>query len=589
MVNLIQLFPPYLIIFTLVFVIFPTIIVWGIRVKLYHHLADASQKVTRLLTRNPHGQQPLIVRKLEDRFRRASLHLEYVNTSALLDGIYSEETFSFLSYSLRCEQWDYFSRILPNLLLTFGLLGTFLGITLNLNDIGWIIHKGSIDNSNLVGHLQKPLQNMGIAFFTSLIALSFSSFLTLINLKYNTGLAKNKLVNSLEDYLDNVFHPTIEGNTRLDKSVNRMVEQQNEFLTRFHENVTKAVESSLGRVAQQIADGNKESALLAKQVYERLTEACGTLANGATTFQLSTYILEQQIQRAIEITDSVKETSQKLESSALIFQAASEKIEQSKFSDNLENLTSSLAATQEKFTESTALFNKNISKMIEGNKKTNNLAEQVYLSFEDSTTKIQDSALVFLEASEKIEQSQFADNLFSATQGLMTTYGQFSEAISDLTNSIKPMTSFRQDLQSSIYKIVNLESQISDINKNLVNFIQLNQKQLESGTNNFHSFSDKLLQSIESFETFQETLSTDIQNLGNNISDSLNNLINIKNDENQQILQTIEIYLKDLSIINSKLSNLVDAVSQNNKQILEKQYQILEETIKFNNKRGLFV
>ncbi|WP_107669110.1 hypothetical protein [Cyanothece sp. BG0011] len=148
------------------------------------------------------------------------------------------------------KKWDYFCRIFPNLLLAFGLFGTFLGITRNLYSLNETISNIGVEADNFIDQFQIPLQNMGIAFISSLIALACSSLLTLINLRCNTTSAKYALISSLEDYLDNILQPTIEGKTRLDKAINRMVDQQNEFLTRFHENVTQAVKSSLGSVAR---------------------------------------------------------------------------------------------------------------------------------------------------------------------------------------------------------------------------------------------------------------------------------------------------------------------------------------------------
>ncbi|MFM7790525.1 MAG: methyl-accepting chemotaxis protein, partial [Microcystis panniformis] len=163
------------------------------------------------------------------------------------------------SKSLSCEKWDYFVRVLPNLLLAFGLLGTFFGITLNLTGISTLIDINNVDVQSLGEKLKTPLESMGIAFITSLIGLACSSLLTVINLIFNTNLAKVNLISSLEDYLDNILQPTVEGNSRLDKAVNRMVEKQETFLNNFHKEVKIVLESSLGKVAKEIADGNQET------------------------------------------------------------------------------------------------------------------------------------------------------------------------------------------------------------------------------------------------------------------------------------------------------------------------------------------
>ncbi|MBE9170329.1 hypothetical protein IQ238_23345 [Pleurocapsales cyanobacterium LEGE 06147] len=229
MFELLNLIPSYLIYLTVTLVIIPTIAAVCLRYSLYQHLTNSAKKVNRLLALESRGQQPKIVENLENRFRQAREKLEQVNTIALIDGVYSQEKFTCFGFSLRCEQWDYFCQTLPNLLLAFGLLGTFFGITLNLSNISQALEQGSPDVTNLIVQLQTPLQSMGIAFITSLIAIFCSSVLILINLRCNTNLAKSLLISSLEDYLDNIFQRSIEGISRLDLAINRMVKQQEEF------------------------------------------------------------------------------------------------------------------------------------------------------------------------------------------------------------------------------------------------------------------------------------------------------------------------------------------------------------------------
>ncbi len=482
MFEWIKLFPPYLVFLTFVFVILPTILSCLIRISLYKYLQDSAKKVTRLITGRSRGKQPSIVEKLEARFKKASSQLESVNTLALIEGIYSEETFPFLSKLLRCEQWDYFSRALPNLLLSFGLLGTFLGITLNLTNISEIIHQGNIDNSSLVQNLQAPLQSMGIAFITSLIALLCSSVLTVINLRFNTNLARNWLISSLEDYLDNIFHPTIEGNSRLDKAVNRMVEQQNEFLTRFHENVTKAVESSLGRVAQQIAEGNREAASLAKQVYERLTETSGTLARGSETFLSSTLLLERHINSLHEIVQ--------------------------------------------------------------------------HESFVEYAQTLHHAGQVFLEASENIEQSQFADKLASTTTDLVASHRQFAESSSFLHQST-------QYLQTLTQRMVSLGDQIADLNQQSTQIIELNKNQLVIEEKSLTDIKSELVKLVETVKTYQEGANSEFCKLGNNLVSNIHDQLGSNSENLQLVSQSIEQSASALRETKTELSQLLAAVNNN--------------------------
>ena len=328
MLDLFKLFPPYLMLLTIVFVISPTILAGYFRRTIYKKLVDETQKVRRLLEGNSQVSKPKIVEVLENRFQDASEKLEEVNTTALIDGIYPSED----------DRVDYFCRVLPNLLLAFGLLGTFLGITLNLSNLSQTIlqNGASLNNlDSLLKELQQPLQGMGIAFITSLIAVFCSSVLTVINLCWNTSLAKYELISCLEDYLDNVYQPRIAGDTRMDKTVNRLVSEFTNFLTRFRETVRDAVESSLKEEIGKIEKSATEAHNLAKEVNERFMESSGTISAAANEFKQAT----------------------------AQFSEAGKLFQNSNFPERLSNATMVLATNGELFNQSIYTFSETVEAM----------------------------------------------------------------------------------------------------------------------------------------------------------------------------------------------------------------------------------
>ncbi|MBC1238931.1 hypothetical protein [Nostoc sp. 2RC] len=322
--------PLELIILTLLFVVLPSITTIFYRLALHRHLINVEEKVRRLINRQPSGQQPKIVDKLQERFKEASSNLDQVNTAALIDQIYSQEKVG----GFTCEQIDYFCRILPNLLLAFGLLGTFFGITINLGTLSQTINQTNSTNvSGLLAELKKPLEGMSIAFITSLTGLFFSTVLTLFNWLKNTSFAKYRLISSLEDYLDNIYHPKVQGDTRLDKIVNKMVSQQDQFLTRFGSTMRQAIEEPMKSVVKEMKQGNEEARHLATQVYERFYEAAGTISAAANEF---------------------KHTIDELNKKSDVFKQSAEIFAKSQFPQKLSAATGDLATIQERFSQSAA-------------------------------------------------------------------------------------------------------------------------------------------------------------------------------------------------------------------------------------------
>ena len=581
---LLNLFPPYLIVLTLVLVIFPTVLAVRIRMTLYKYLQDSTVKVKDLIRKKitvkdlkdliegkSSEKIPKIISNLNlaERFKEASGQLDDVNTAALVDSLYHEEKFTFMSKSLSCEKWDYFVRVLPNLLLAFGLLGTFFGITLNLTGISTLIDINNVDMQSLGEKLKTPLESMGIAFITSLIGLACSSLLTVINLIFNTNLAKVNLISSLEDYLDNILQPTVEGNSRLDKAVNRMVDKQQAFLTNFHQEVKIVLESSLGKVAKEIADGNQETAKLVTQVCERLTETAGTLSTGATTFQRSAFELNEQVPIITQANREFTQSSQELKNSVLLFKQASELIEKSNFSGNIERFTASLAETQGRFSQSTAILEQNIGEIISSNKRANDLAEQVYLNIQESSQKLQNSALGFLEASEKIESSQFANKLVQATADLMTAHQQFADSTTDLNQSTQSLASLTQDFQRSMTTMVELGIKITDLNQKSETILEQNQQRSVTEQEKLSNIQGELVKLIETVKTYQDSFNSESKQLGNQLINRLDERLSQTSDKILTASHGIERSSNNLDVTNANLSQLIDTVTEQVTQVKE--------------------
>lgn len=467
MLETFKIFPLWLTITTVIFVILPAIFSGFTRRSLYIHLEDLEKKTRRLVSGDNQGIQPRFINLLQQRFAKASQQIENVNTIALIDGVYHQETITFFNFNIRCEEAEYITKTIPNLLLAFGLLGTFLGITLNLNSISQIINTGGTNIIDLTSQLQQPLQSMGIAFITSLIGLFCSSILTIINLKYNISLEKNSLLNNLEDYLDNIYKVKIKGYSRLDEAVNKMVDKQTEFLTRFHENVGQVLERTFKQAADRIADENEKSQQLAYQVYQSLLDASGAINTGANIFKNSITKLDNQVQSIQRIMPIFRSNIESFDRSSNLILTASSKIEESKFSENLEKITFDLAQTQSKFTEATKLLAESTLALKNDNQKATNLAQQVYEQLKNASESLEESSILFADSATTIKDSQFNQNLVKATANLDTIQQQFLEIVKTLNDVIKPISINVKTLEVSTDKMVKLAQNVDRIESNI--------------------------------------------------------------------------------------------------------------------------
>ena len=311
--SIFSLIPGYLVFLSIVLVILPTILAVLLRFCLYRHLKYLAGKARRLLSGIKLESTPKIIIKLEQRFVDSNVNPDQLNTAAVIEGAYSQEKFYFLGLSLGCDFVDNVSRILPNLLLSFGLLGTFLGITFNLANLSQTITQIDInDVRNLVEELDRPLQGMGVAFTTSLIAIACSSFLTVLNLIWNTNILKASLLSSIEDYIDNIYLPKIQPVSSLEEAIDRF---SSDFDGMVHK-LGDTIEESMGKAfvkIQNSAETFEQAAnvLDNSRFPEKLASATNNLAIAQNQFSQSSLVLQQSTQSFEHNLESMQRLTKK--------------------------------------------------------------------------------------------------------------------------------------------------------------------------------------------------------------------------------------------------------------------------------------
>jgi hypothetical protein len=538
-------------------------------------------KIKKVVNEDVQSKKPKILLKLDKRFKWSSQYLETVNTSALIDEIYGEEKFPFLGFSLGCVKWDYLGTILPNLLLAFGLLGTFWGITTNLTNMSSLINQGSANTVDLIDKLQAPLQSMGIAFITSLVALLCSSILTVANFFFNTNIARIGLLSSLEDYLDNIVQPTIEGRSRLDRAVNRMVEQQHEFLLNFHNNVTRILESSLTQVANRITDGNQETAKLVTQVCNQLNETAVTLSSGGDNFNRATRSFEQQVIRLDSLIqhENFVRYSTTLDSCATNFKTAIDTLVRSQVTENLVTTAQNLNSTQERFS-TTVQSLQGFSNTIQSAIDTLNTSLQNSLAIEEQIRDISQDFYRIQEQNLQVNTSfsqQTLIHLSDLRNDLAVSNNTLKEKLEQLVISVQsieieqPLSELSQSFHTSQEKSDQLQTSfsqqtlahLSDLRNNVVignNKLKENLEQLVISLQNMHN---NLLETTHNVSNNTERL----QSLGDRITKTIQQESGKETYQSQIIAQRSEQtvgYLKDIQTLLQQMIGSLDRLYRQN-------------------------
>jgi hypothetical protein len=308
-----SLIPGYLVFLAIILVLLPTFMAILLRFCLYRHLKSLARKTKRLLEEKPQESSPRMITALEQRLATSGLNPDQLNTAAVIEGAYSHEKFYFLGLSLSCDFIDNLCRILPNLLLSFGLLGTFLGITTNLSSLSQTITQIDInDVRNLVEELNQPLQGMGVAFTTSLIAIACSSLLTVLNLIWNTNVVKASLLSSLEDYIDNIFLPKIKPVSSLEEAINQFGRDFDSMIHKLGDTVEESMTKAFIKIHHSATTFEQAANILDNSQFpEKLASATNNLAIAQNQFSQSSLVLQNSTQAFEHNLISMQKLTQK--------------------------------------------------------------------------------------------------------------------------------------------------------------------------------------------------------------------------------------------------------------------------------------
>ncbi len=215
-----------------------------------------------------------------------------INKLSILDRIYRQ--------SPELQIWEKNQRYyqgLPNLLLAFGLLGTFVGITINL----FLLSRNTGGQIPLDKTLEDIIGSMAIAFISSLAALVSSVVLTKFYPAYDLEIQKNNIFNQLEYYIENECKffldlPSIQ--EKIDDLIQTLVKfpQSIQDLEKSVSNSSQNLVTSVNTFQVKTQDAgntiNNSSQILNRTINE-FTTVTKDFANFTSTLKISSSSLEK--------------------------------------------------------------------------------------------------------------------------------------------------------------------------------------------------------------------------------------------------------------------------------------------------------
>jgi len=309
-----------------------TIIVASIRIYLRIDLGSLGKKAANLIKSNNKIENistsfnhPIINEVvIRCNSYKTRSNLGKIDFNIIIDQAYSRNKLQILILFARRDSWDFVCRSFPNILISLGLLGTFVGITYNLiriKDVFETVLKSST-SEQIILILQEPLKGIATAFISSLFALSCGIILTVVNLIFNTTVAKYRFLCLLEDYLNNA----IDFN---DNSTNVLLSGIKDSLMSFRseivESLTTTIAQAIGQsFASQVAliiTENQRATQNLSESANRFMESSATISNSAESFKYAAEFFSKS-----DFSNSISNFSNTIEKASLIFEQTSQVI-----------------------------------------------------------------------------------------------------------------------------------------------------------------------------------------------------------------------------------------------------------------------
>ena len=149
------------------------------------------------------------------------------NTPAILTACIQEH----MSVALFCER---FLNSAVSLFVTLGLFGTFLGLSMSVSSLTELISFSNTSEwlgvlDSVGGGLMSALSGMGVAFYTSLVGVACSIFLTILRSILSPEAMRGALEAEMELWLDHRLAPKLSTERARDNSdlINRLVAGMN--------------------------------------------------------------------------------------------------------------------------------------------------------------------------------------------------------------------------------------------------------------------------------------------------------------------------------------------------------------------------
>jgi methyl-accepting chemotaxis protein len=413
-----------------------------------------------------------IANAIIDVYNRHQTKYEQINKAALIDSVTN-------SHLKDWEKNKRYYQSLPNFLLSIGLFGTFLGITLNLLLISGNLG-GEVDIQTILPNI---VNSMGVAFGSSLFALACSIFLVKFYPVSELEIEKENLIIFLEHYIDNEFLLNIQNTSKIDQlitSINNYSDSLKSFLLGLDQNTKK--------FATAITEATDKINTSANNFQTIVNQSSQTMQTGAN-------VLSNATNKIATLSTKFSDISSSLLTSSKSFEKSISSLE--KYGDSLENLSDSLINNSQEIQKLSQTNKDNMKSLSNTLISNSNDVKNLIQNNQQNLTNVTDSLLQNVNSI-----STSTETFNNHVNQIVTSLNQHSFQVGEYNTNLQQLAGLINNAtQSSNNNIPQLAAMLG----NQVNQLQTTANQLNQNSQMLQQINSNLSVLLTNFQQFQQS------------------------------------------------------------------------------------
>ena len=222
------------------------------------------------------------------RYRNARKQLDEVDAHAIATGeLSSYELLHIGRWRANLGGLSELMGSAPGIFITIGLLGTFLGLVFNLEQLARVLDSGPGEGgapNDIIDQLSLILKPMSTAFISSLGGVFYSLLFWLVGLISGANRLLDETEQLLTAYLEQIVQADCQRFSLVSASIDRLDRSMSNFLARFTENVGKAIDSAMSKKVDEVFESIKSGSVALERYAETMSVGVRKLEESGDAF-----------------------------------------------------------------------------------------------------------------------------------------------------------------------------------------------------------------------------------------------------------------------------------------------------------------